>query len=158
MDDAVLVRDAARGAVEDIEPERLRDVLVGRLSQAPMTPAVLALVSARAPETGVEADGTGSSTGVEHYPTVRFEYVYQGERYTSTNIYPSSVRQSYDTESAARDVIENYETNTTVTAYTTPSSPGNAFLRKEESNSSFIAIGIGIVFVLLGGRSVLKED
>ncbi|SDY93334.1 Protein of unknown function [Halopenitus persicus] len=115
-------------------------------------------VNATILNTDVEADGTSSSAGVEYYPTVRFEYVYQGERYTSTNIHPSSVRQSYDTESAARDVIENYETNTTVTAYTTPISPGNAFLRKEESNSSFIAIGIGIVFVLLGGRSVLKED
>ncbi|SEH68082.1 Protein of unknown function [Halopenitus malekzadehii] len=115
-------------------------------------------VNATILETGVEADGTGSSTGVEHYPTVRFEYVYQGERYTSTKIYPSSVRRAYDTESAARDAIEEYETNTTVTAYTTPDSPGNAFLRTEESNGPIIAIGIGIVFVLLGGRSVLKES
>ncbi|MFC6874168.1 DUF7114 family protein [Halobellus marinus] len=59
MDDAVQVREAAREAVEDIEPDRLRDVLVDRLSDAPMTPAVLALVSARAPETGVETDTDG---------------------------------------------------------------------------------------------------
>jgi len=59
MDDAVRVRDAAREAVEDIAPDRLREVLFEHLSAAPMTPAVLALVSARAPETGVETDADG---------------------------------------------------------------------------------------------------
>ena len=59
MDDAVRVRDAAREAVDDIEPDRLREVLFDRLSDAPMTPAVLTLVSARAPETGVDADTDG---------------------------------------------------------------------------------------------------
>ncbi|WP_256287716.1 DUF7114 family protein [Halobellus inordinatus] len=59
MDDAVRVRDAAHEAVDDIEPDRLREVLFDRLSVAPMTPAVLALVSARAPETGVDTDTDG---------------------------------------------------------------------------------------------------
>jgi len=59
MDDAVRVRDAACEAVEDVEPDRLREVLFERLSDAPMTPAVLALLSARAPETGVDTDADG---------------------------------------------------------------------------------------------------
>ena len=59
MDDAVRVRDAAHEAVEDVEPDRLREVLFERLSDAPITPAVLALVSARAPETGVDTDADG---------------------------------------------------------------------------------------------------
>jgi hypothetical protein len=59
MDDAVRVRDAAREAVDDIHPNRLREVLGDRLADAPMTPAVLALVSARAPETGVDTDADG---------------------------------------------------------------------------------------------------
>ncbi|WP_144906507.1 DUF7114 family protein [Halobellus captivus] len=59
MDDAVRVRDAAREAVADIAPDRLREVLFEHLSAAPMTPAVLALVSARAPDTGVETDADG---------------------------------------------------------------------------------------------------
>jgi hypothetical protein len=59
MDDAVRVREAAREAVDDIEPDRLREVLFDRLSDAPMTPAVLTLVSARAPETGVDTDTDG---------------------------------------------------------------------------------------------------
>ena len=59
MDDAVRVREAAREAVADIEPDRLREVLSDRLSDAPMTPAVLTLVSARAPDAGVDTDTDG---------------------------------------------------------------------------------------------------
>jgi len=59
MDDAVRVREAAREAVDDIEPDRLREVLFDRLSDAPMTPAVLTLVSARAPDAGVDTDTDG---------------------------------------------------------------------------------------------------
>jgi hypothetical protein len=59
MDDAVRVREAAREAVADIKPDRLREVLSDRLSDAPMTPAVLTLVSARAPEAGVDTDTDG---------------------------------------------------------------------------------------------------
>jgi len=59
MDDAVRVREAACEAVDDIDPDRLREVLFARLSDAPMTPAVLTLVSARAPDTGVDTDTDG---------------------------------------------------------------------------------------------------
>jgi hypothetical protein len=48
MDDAVRVRDAAREAVMDIEPGPLRTALHTRLTDTAMTPAVLALASARA--------------------------------------------------------------------------------------------------------------
>jgi hypothetical protein len=57
MDDAVRARDAARDALADIEPERLRETLHDRLAGASMTPAVLSLVSARAIDPCVDADG-----------------------------------------------------------------------------------------------------
>jgi hypothetical protein len=79
MDDAVRVRDAAQEAVEDVEPDRLREVLFERLSDAPMTPAVLALLSARAPETGVDTDADGlaeRAAGVQ--------LIYEGLRLTRT--------------------------------------------------------------------------
>ncbi|WP_121821949.1 DUF3592 domain-containing protein [Halostella salina] len=113
-------------------------------------------VNATILETGVDSDSSGSSTDVDYYPTVRFEYTYDGERYTSTDVYPASVRQSYDTESAARDVVDEYEVDSTVTAYTVPSSPGDGFLRKQQSDGPFTAMGIGGVMLLLGGYSVLR--
>ncbi|MGQ4554408.1 DUF7114 family protein [Halobellus sp. GM3] len=77
MDDAVRVRDAAHEAIDDVEPDRLREVLSDRLSDAPMTPAVLALVSARAPDTGVETDTDGL---IERAAGVQL--IYEGLRLT----------------------------------------------------------------------------
>jgi hypothetical protein len=113
-------------------------------------------VSATILETGVESDGSGSGTGVDHYPTVRFEYAYGGETYTADDVYPATVRQSYDTESAARDVIDGYEAGETTTAYVVPESPEDAFLLKRQSSGPLIAIGIGAVMVLLGCWTSLR--
>lgn len=113
-------------------------------------------VTATVVETGVESDSAGSSTDVDYYPTVRFEYTYRGETYASNNVYPASVRQSYDTQSAARDVVDEYDVGRSVTAYVPPESPGAAFLRDEQTNGPLVAVGIGVAFVLLGARSVLR--
>lgn len=107
-------------------------------------------------ETGVESDTAGSSTDIDYYPTVRFEYTYRSTTYTSTNVYPASVRPSYDTQSAARDVIDEYEVDSTVTAYVSPESPRGAFLKNQRSNGPLIAVGIGLVFIVFGGRSVVS--
>ena len=56
MDDAVRVREAARDAVADVDPDRLRDVLHERLADAVVTPGVLTLVAARAPTASVASD------------------------------------------------------------------------------------------------------
>lgn len=56
MDDAVRVRESAREAVADVEPERLREMLFERLADAAMTPGVLTLVAARAPAHSPVAD------------------------------------------------------------------------------------------------------
>jgi hypothetical protein len=79
MDDAVRARDAAREALADIEPERLREVLFDRLTNASMTPAVLALLSARALDSGSDADADGV---VEHAAGVQL--IYEGLRLTRT--------------------------------------------------------------------------
>ncbi|WP_066416358.1 DUF3592 domain-containing protein [Halorubrum aethiopicum] len=107
-------------------------------------------------ETDLDSTSSASSPDVDYYPFVRYEYAYRGERYTATGVYPASVQRSYDTRSAAREAIEEYETGETVTAYVTPDSPGDAFLRKQRSNAPFLAIGIGAVIALMGGRSALR--
>ena len=48
MEEVAAVRQAARTAVDDVEPERLRDRIAGRLDDAALTPGVLTVVSAAA--------------------------------------------------------------------------------------------------------------
>jgi hypothetical protein len=57
MDDVARARDAAREALADVEPDRLRETLDDRLVDAAVTPGVLALVTARAldPDVGPDA-------------------------------------------------------------------------------------------------------
>ena len=75
MDDAARTRDAARAALRDVEPERLRDVLDDRLAEATVSPGALTLLSARAADPGVDADAVADrAAGVQ--------LVYEGLRLT----------------------------------------------------------------------------
>ncbi|QIB75929.1 hypothetical protein GL213_02435 [Halogeometricum borinquense] len=79
MDDAVRARDAAREALDDIEPDRLREVLFDRLDETSMTPGALTILSARALKPGVDADADGlaeRAAGVQ--------LIYEGLRLTRT--------------------------------------------------------------------------
>jgi len=75
MDDAVRARRAARDALADIEPERLREVLRDRLADASMTPSVLTLLSARTLDSTLNADSLAErAAGVQ--------LIYEGLRLT----------------------------------------------------------------------------
>jgi hypothetical protein len=77
MDNAVRARRAARDALADIEPERLREVLRDRLADASMTPSVLTLVSATTLDASVDADPLDErAAGVQ--------LIYEGLRLTRT--------------------------------------------------------------------------
>jgi hypothetical protein len=77
MDDAARVRDAAREALADIEPPRLRDALSDRLDDASMAPAVFSLRCARALDAEVVVDAI-----VERAAGVQL--IYEGLRLTRT--------------------------------------------------------------------------
>jgi hypothetical protein len=77
MDNAVRARRAARDALADIEPERLREVLRDRLADASMTPSVLTVVSATTLDASVDADPLDErAAGVQ--------LIYEGLRLTRT--------------------------------------------------------------------------
>lgn len=75
MDDAVRARDAARAALDDIEPPRLRELIHDRLDAASMTPAVLTFVSVRALDPEADVEGVADrAAGVQ--------LIYEGLRLT----------------------------------------------------------------------------
>ncbi|MDR5672240.1 hypothetical protein RH858_03620 [Halalkaliarchaeum sp. AArc-GB] len=91
MDDAVRARNAAREALSDIEPVRLREVLDDRIADASMTPGVLTLLSARALSPDVDLDGLhGCAAGVQ--------LIYEGLRLTRALAHEEPWADVADTE------------------------------------------------------------
>ena len=75
MDDAARARRAAREALVDVEPERLRVAIDDRLVAATVTPGVLSLITARALDPGVDLAGVADrAAGVQ--------LIYEGLRLT----------------------------------------------------------------------------
>lgn len=105
-------------------------------------------VDATVVATGVEQE-SGRRGRVDHRPTATFEYSYEGETYTGNSVFPGSVTPTYDTESAAREVVADYETGDTVTAYVDPASPGSSFLKNQQTDTPVKLVAIGLVGVLL---------
>ncbi|WP_423999668.1 DUF3592 domain-containing protein [Haloarcula salina] len=114
-------------------------------------------VDAELLETGVERESGGRRSGVSFQPTVRYTYEYGGSTYTSTNVFPANIAPTYDTEDAARSVLDGYESGDTVTVYVPPGDPDDAYLRHQESNAPLLAVGIGLFFVLGGGVTTLRR-
>ena len=112
-------------------------------------------VTATVESVGVET--VSARRGVDHEPTVRFGYEYEGATYESTSVFPASISPSYDTESAARSVVSEYEEGETTTAYVAPDRPGEAFLKNRTTNTPLLAAGFGLLFALGGGWFTLKR-
>jgi hypothetical protein len=113
-------------------------------------------VDAAITDVGVESTSTGSSPGTDYRPTVRFTYEYEGTEYASTNVFPSAITSDYDTESAAREVVAAYAVGESTTAYVDPADPDGGFLKTETSNAPLVAVGVGLLFVFVGGRSAIR--
>jgi hypothetical protein len=114
-------------------------------------------IQSSALDSAVEVDASISSTsidenskrrGVSYTPQATFTYRYNGEKYTSSNVYPGTLPVEFDTRDAAASALDGYEPEKTVTAYVPPDSPGNAFLMHESSNKPFLVVGIGVLFLL----------
>ena len=114
-------------------------------------------VDAELTEKGVETTSGGSSSGVDHRPTVRFTYQYDGNSHTSTNVFPANIEPTYDTESRAESVLSGYETGETVTAYVPADDPDDAYLKHEASNTPLVVAALGALFALFGGISAWRR-
>jgi hypothetical protein len=104
--------------------------------------------------TGV--DSVSMRRGVDHRPTASFNYTYDGESYTSNNVYPSGVGQDFNSEEDASEVIEGYEAGETVTGYINPESPENGFLINESSSSPYFMMLIGLAMAVIGTASKIR--
>ncbi|ESP87169.1 DUF3592 domain-containing protein [Candidatus Halobonum tyrrellensis] len=120
---------------------------------------------ASALDSAVEVNASVTDTGVEEYsarrdtdygPVVTFEYAYEGETYTSSNVYPGPLPREFDTREAAREQLDGYEPGDAVTAYVPAGAPADAYLERERSNKPFVVVGVGALFLAGGVRSALQ--
>lgn len=115
-------------------------------------------VDATITELDIEADsGTSSNPGANYDPVVEFEYIYQGDEYVGTKIYPANIEQNYETQSGAESAIEEYEEGSQTTAYVSPNQPEDAFLKNQTSDAPIIAIVLGGLFTLFAIFSAVKK-
>jgi hypothetical protein len=110
-------------------------------------------VDATVSSVSVERDSAGK--GVDYTPKATFNYTYEGETYTSSNVYPGKLPREFGSEEKARSQLDGYESGSTVTAYVPQDSPGNAYLKQESSNKPLLVIGLGALLALGGVRSAL---
>ena len=113
-------------------------------------------VDATIASTSVEYDDTGK--GYSYYPQATFEYTYEGETYTSSNVYPAGLQKGFGSREDARAILKGYEVGEPVTAYVPPNSPGKAYLKRQSSNKPYIALGAGTFLFLLGMYKALADE
>ena len=155
-------------------------VMEVRTPEGSLQIAILALVSlglvgyggysfvdqSRALSSAVEVNATVDSTGVvedsqrrggvEYRPQVSYSYSFEGENFSSSNVYPSTLSKSFGTREEAETVLDDYSEGSEVTAYVRPGSPDKAFLVDERSNKPFLFIGIGALMASFAAYSFIS--
>lgn len=111
----------------------------------------------------VTVDGTVQSTDVEYigsssannpgggsyHVDVRYTYTYDGQEYTSENIYPGPQKDL--NKENANELANHYSSGQTTTVYVNRETPSRSFLIKEKtSNVLFAIMGVGTLFTVAG--------
>lgn len=106
----------------------------------------------------VQVEGTVEDTDVDrrgtdddYFPQVRYTYSYEGQRYTSTKVYPGSSEKSFNTEEQAEEAISQYSPGETTTVYVNQDDPSSAYLiQQTQTLRHFMAMGAGLFCVVAG--------
>jgi len=116
--------------------------------------AVNDAVAVRATVTDAHVDRLEGGRGIDYRPEVEYTYRYQGETYTSEQVFPGIGRRTYSDRSKAQSVVASYEPGTTARAYVDPATPSDAFLIRERTPLPARAVALGCIalgIVVLAG-------
>ena len=113
-------------------------------------------VSATVTETDIDRQSSRRG-GPDYQPEIIFEYSYEGQDYTSSNMYPGGQKpEDYNLESNAREVVQEYSQGSEITVSVPPSSPGEAFIHPSKTRDPLMFIAVGFSFVLAGSYKFMK--
>ena len=110
--------------------------------------AVDTAVTVQATVDSAQVERIDSRRSIDYEPEIKYTYEYQGETYTSEQVFPGPTIRTYSDRSNAESIVRSYEPGTTVQAYVRPSAPGDAFLVRERTPWPTRALAVG--GVLLG--------
>jgi hypothetical protein len=114
-------------------------------------------VSATVTETGIAEDSSRRG-GIDYQPQIKYEYRFEGETYTSENMYPGGQKpDEHNIESEARELVEEYSQGSEISILVPPEKPGEAFIQPEKTNDPLIFIAIGILFAGMGVYRFSKD-
>lgn len=139
-------------------------VTYGGYDYVQQSEAVTNAVAVEATVTAASVDRLEDRRGVDYEPDIEYTYQYQGETYTSEQVFPSTGVRTYSDRSKAQSIVDAYNTGTTVRAYVTPSAPGDGFLIKERTPWPRRAVSIGsfllviAVWAGLGARNPGQQE
>jgi hypothetical protein len=105
--------------------------------------AVNNAVPVQATITDAHVDRMDGGRGIDYEPEIQYTYRYQGETYTSDQVFPSTGVRTYSDRSRAESVVGAYEPGTTAGAYVSPDDPGDAYLIRERTPLPLRAIAVG---------------
>lgn len=113
-------------------------------------------VSATVTDTGIDEDSSRRG-GIDYQPEITFEYSYEGQQYTSNNMYPGGQEpKQYNVESNAREVVNRYSQGSEITVSVPPENPGEAFIKAKRTKKPLFFAGIGLLFIVLASYQLLK--
>ncbi|WP_247010640.1 DUF3592 domain-containing protein [Halorientalis litorea] len=104
-------------------------------------------VAVEATVDSAQVERIDSRRSIDYEPEIEYTYEYQGETYTSEQVFPGPTIRTYSDRSEAQSVVRSYEPGTTVQAYVRPSAPSNAFLIRERTPWPTRALAVGSVLL-----------
>nr|WP_305882745.1 DUF3592 domain-containing protein [Haloplanus ruber] len=122
---------------------------VGGYSYVQQGQAINNAVTVQATVDSAQVERIDSRRSIDYEPEIEYTYEYQGETYTSEQVFPGPTIRTYSDRSNAQSIVQSYEPGTTVQAYVRPSAPGNAFLIRERTPWPSRASAIGGVLLCI---------
>ena len=92
--------------------------------------------------------GTKRRRKTTYEANVRYEYTVDGTRHTSRKV--SFGQSSSSSAYRAEDIVDKYPTGAAIEAAYNPDKPDVAVLEPGVTTSSYIPLGVGIVFIIAG--------
>lgn len=98
-------------------------------------------------------DSCGGNSGCTYYVTLDYTYEYDGEEYTSGNIYAGSGTNRFNSRRVAERWASKYTAGDSISLYISPENPSNSFLEPRGFASAYwwkLPFGTLILFTLGG--------